>query len=240
MRRFLSAFCLFLGTHSFASNSPESKTRYYRHEISANIGLGTLSGNRWDAFREQAEERFALSFKHGYAHTTTPLGICMGLRYMYFFNKIISIGGQFSYFTGSLGYDHYTKEERVEIAPNTFRIEHREYGNPPSIRAKAYSMMPTAKWHYSKYIYMRGGIGFQYREYSLGASTIDASVPSPINDRQWLLAYQFVPLGVEFPLPGDVLSTLLFKKASPIYFHVELGYGMDGILNIGLAYKISR
>ena len=213
---------------------------YYRHEISANIGVGTLNDKRWDAFREKMEDSFALSFKHGYAHATTPLGIRLGLRYMYSFNKHISIGGQFSYFSGSLGYDHYTKEESVEIAPSIFRIENREYGNPPSIRAKAYSMMPTVKWLYSKYFYMRGGLGFQYRNYSLDASTINVAAASPICDKQWLFAYQFVPLGVEFSLPGDELCTLLFKKVSPIYFHAELGYGMEGILNIGLAYKFGR
>lgn len=100
--------------------------------------------------------------------------------------------------------------------------------------------MPAVKWLYSRYFYVRGGIGFQYREYSLDASTIDASVSSSINAKQWLFAYQFVPFGVEFALPGDKLSTLIFKKVSPIYFHAELGYGMEGILNIGLAYKISR
>lgn len=186
------------------------------------------------------EERFALSFRHGYAHLTTPLGVRMGLRYMYSFNKHIGIGCQFSYFAGSLIYDHYTKEERVEISPNVFRIENREYDNPPSIRAKSFSVMPAVKWLYSRYFYVRGGIGFQYREYSLDASTIDASVSSSINAKQWLFAYQFVPFGVEFALPGDKLSTLIFKKVSPIYFHAELGYGMEGILNIGLAYKISR
>ena len=78
---FLSAFCLFLGTHSLADNPPESRTRYYRHEISANIGVGTLNGKRWDTFREKMEDRFALSFKHGYAHTTTPLGIRLQLSH---------------------------------------------------------------------------------------------------------------------------------------------------------------
>ena len=231
---------MFLLTSSFAQESIESKTRYYRHEISANVGLGTLSGNRWDAFREQMENRFALSFRNGYAHLTTPHGIRTGLCYMYFFDKHIAIGAQSSYFTGSLDYDHYTKDEVVEIAPNAFRIENREYDNPPSIRAKSFSVMPAIKWFYSRYFYMHGGIGFQYRIYSLDGSTIDASVSSPVNDRQWLLAYQFVPLGVELPIPGDELSTLLFKKVSPIYFHAELGYGMEGILNIGLAYKFSR
>lgn len=239
MRRILSAFFLFLGTYSFAGNPPESRTRYYRHEASANIGVGTLNGNRWDTFREQMEERFALSFRHGYAHHNIPLGVRVGLRYMYSLNKHISIGGQFSYFSGSLDYDHYTKEERVEIAPNTFRIENREYGNPPSIRAKAYSMMPAVKWLYSKYFYMRGGLGFQYRNYSLDASTINVAA-SPVSNKQWLFAYQFVPLGTEFSLPGDGLCTLLFKKVSPIYFHAELGYGMEGILNIGLSYKFGR
>jgi len=38
MRRFLSAFCLFLGTHSLADNPPDSKTRYYRHEVNVSIG----------------------------------------------------------------------------------------------------------------------------------------------------------------------------------------------------------
>ena len=120
MRRLLSVFCLFLGTYSFAGNPLKSRTRYYRHEISANIGVGTLNGKRWDTFREKMEDRFALSFKHGYAHTTTPLGIRLGLRYMYSFNNI-SIGGQFSYFSGSLYYDHYTKEESIEIAPQYFQ-----------------------------------------------------------------------------------------------------------------------
>ena len=85
---------------------------FYRHEISANVGFGTLSGNRWDAFREQMEERFALSFRHGHARHTTPLGVHVGLRYIYSFNKHIAIGAQFPYFTGSLDYDHYTKKEK--------------------------------------------------------------------------------------------------------------------------------
>lgn len=237
---YLFVISLFLFASSFAQGPMESKMGNYRHEISVNVGLGILSGNRWDIFREQMEERFALSFKHGYAHTTTPLGIRMGLRYMCSFNKYISVGAQFSYFTGSLDYDHYTKEEKVEFAPNTFSIENREYDNPPSIQAKAFSIMPTVKWHYSKYFYVRGGLGFQFREYNLDASAIDASTSSTINDRQWLFAYQFVPLGAEFSLPDDELSTLLFHKVSPVYFHVELGYGTEGILNIGFAYKFGR
>lgn len=225
---------------SFAQEPEEYRTWNYRHEISANVGFGTLSGNRWDAFREQMEESFALSSKHGYAHTTTPMGIRMGLRYMCSLNKHFSVGGQFSYFTGSLGYDHYTKEEKVEIAANAFRIENREYDNPPSIKAKAFSIMPTVKWQYSKYFYVRGGLGFQFRKFSLDASSFDASTSSAINDSQWLLAYQLVPIGIELSLPGDELSTLLFHTVSPIYFHAELGYGMEGIINIGFAYKFGR
>ena len=225
---------------AFSQEPQENKTRYYRHEISANVGIGSLSGNRWDTFRKQMEERFGLSFRHGYAHYTVPLGVRMGLRYTYFLNRHIAIGCQYSYFVGSLEYDHYSKEERVEIAPNAFSVENREYDNPQSIRAKSFSVMPAVKWLYSRHFYVRGGIGFQYREYSLNASTIDASVSSPIYDRQWLFAYQFVPLGMEFTLPGDELSTLIFKKVSPIYFHAELGYGMEGILNIGLAYKFGE
>lgn len=227
MRKFFLVISFIVSSSSFAQEMFETNTWFYKHEISVNVGIGTLSGHRWDTFREQMEERFALYFERGYAHFTTPISVRKGLRYMYSFNKHVAIGCQFTHFAGKLNYDHYIKAERVEITPNAFRIENREYDNPPSIRAISFSVMPAVKWLYSGYFYVRGGIGFQYREYSLDASTIDASVSSPINDRQWLFAYQFVPLGVEFPL-------------SPIYFHAELGYGMEGILNIGLAYKIGR
>lgn len=213
---------------------------YYRHEVSTHVGLGTLSGNRWETFREQMEKRFALSFKHGYAHLSIPLGVRMGLRYMYSFDKHIAIGGQFSYFTGSLNYDHYTKEERVPISPNAFIIEAKDYDNPPLIRAKSFSLMPAVKWSYSKCFYIRGGLGIQQRKYSFDASAIDESAVSPITHTQWQFAYQFVPLGMEFSLPEDELSTLLFKKVSPISFHAELGLGMEGILNIGLSYKFGK
>ncbi len=218
---------------------------YYKHEVSSDVGLGvygigTFGGNRWHTFREQMEERFALSHEKGYAHLTIPLGVHVGLRYMYSFNKHVAIGVQLSYFGGSLHYDYYTKEERIEIAPHSFKTEDSKYDNPTSIRVKALNMMPTIKWAYSKYLYVRGGLGIQYGSYCLDATVIDASVSSPIYDSQWLFAYQIVPLGVEFAVPGNELSTLIFKKVSPLYFRAELGYGMEGIVNIGLVYKFSR
>lgn len=133
---------------------------FYRHEISANVGFGTLSGNRWDAFREQMEERFALSFRHGHACHTTPLGVHVGLRYIYSFNKHIAIGAQFPYFKGVMTMTTIQRKKKEEIAPNAFRIANREYDNPPSIQAKAFSIMPMVKWLYSKYFYVRGGLGF--------------------------------------------------------------------------------
>ena len=232
------AVCLLMS--SFAQETTESKRSYYRHEISGNIGIGTLSGDRWFHFREQMEERFALFHENGYSHATTPIGVRTGLRYMYSINKHMSVGCQFSFFSGDFDYDYYTKEEKVEIIPGIFNIESREHDNPPSIQAKAFSTLPTVKWLYSKMFYVRGGIGVQYRKYSMDASSIDASVLSPISDSQWLFAYQIVPFGVEFSLPGDEFSTVFFKKVSPIYFHIELGYGVEGFLNIGLAYKFKR
>lgn len=231
--------CLFLACVKELSAQTDSAW-FYRHEISAYVGFGSLSGDRWGSFREKIEERLALSFEHGYAHSTIPIGVRKGLRYMCSLNKQIAIGGQLSYFTGSLSYDHYTKEERVPIAPNAYFIEAKEYDNPPSIRAKSFSVMPSVKWSYSKYFYARGGLGVQYRNFWIDASAIDASATSPIKDAQWLFAYQFVPLGVEVSMPDDETSTFLLKIVSPISLHIELGYGMEGILNIGLSYKFRK
>lgn len=83
---------------------------------------------------------------------------------------------------------------------------------------------------------MRGGLGIQLNKYSIDATVIDESQPSPICDEHWRFAYQLVPIGVELSLPDDYL----FKYGSPVKFHVELGYGMEGILNFGFSYRFKR
>ena len=208
---------------------------YRKHEIGFFVGFGIMRYNGWDTFCDNMEERFVLGHKHGYS-APLPAYVRMGMRYMYSLNRHIAIGGQFSYLTGNQRYDHYTKEEKMMIAPNYYKIEEKEYYNAPSIKAKSYSFLPSVKWTYSRYFYMRGGLGIQYRKYCIDASVVDVSLTDPISDNQWKLAYQLIPLGVELSVPDDDL----FKYGSPVKFHAELGYGTEGWLNIGFTYRFGR
>ena len=75
MRKFLSAFCVFLGTYSFVGNLPESKTRYYRHEVNVSIG-GIGAHSSWsDDYERSVMNQFGLVVGRNGGGSGTGTGI---------------------------------------------------------------------------------------------------------------------------------------------------------------------
>ena len=240
MRRFLSIICLFLGTHSIASNPPESKTRYYRHEVNVSIGgVGVRSDWSNDYERSVMNQFGLVAGKYGESHGPgtgiyyewddgPDLGNENALKavsYYYHFNHRIAVGGLFGgcRVKDWLGYPKvYTKD----YMPG--EIQKTGYTD---VKGTSLYLMPSVKWSWLNNrwcsLYMKATAGFHYQSLYLDSETIPKEQTDEFDKSHLSLGYYVTPFGWEI-------------GKQKVRWFMEFGLGSNTNFQTGLTYRFAR
>ena len=187
----------------------QPQPQFYRHEISASVGLGFQMNVRDGVYDDLSAQIYKkTSYIDGrlcnYWGPAT-----LGLRYYYHLNPSWAIGLQYGWLADYRPFIRLSKDE-----------------SGGDLRLHSHFLMPSVKWNWYKGnswgLYSRGSFGIQYRRIFFDVSHKYADYQK-LEKKKWLPAFHVSLVGAEFG-----------KKH--FRFFTELGFGMDGIGNSGLSY----
>ena len=213
-----------------AAAKPFDRKRFYRHEVDVLFGLGS---SVWRGTHdEQVSQFYDMGMEHPFRCGIYVDGISWGIRYFYHINPHVAIGAVFG---KASSYDEletpYDPEDPDSYALSPYAHIHTR--STFAMTAVKYSWI-----HEDVYsLYSIAALGAQYSHTWASVHTIEASLLPGISyqhhrqevfDRKrWKLAPQLTALG--FEVGGRHLR-----------FFAELGYGVEGVVNIGLSYRFCR
>jgi len=178
------------------------------------IGAGIGEDSHFDDVTDSYQDNYNLITHDGSNSGDTELSFFA--EYLYHFNKHLAVGL-------SAGYARVGKQELWDTSWDTDPYNPSDsYPSDKHINLKTSTIfvMPTLKftWYNNHHFafYSRGGLGGQY--YKLDAKSQD--FPER-HESHLKLSYQFSPAGIE--VGGDLIR-----------FFTELGYGKQGVFNMGV------
>ena len=243
MRRFIFAFCLFHGTYSFAGNSPESRTRYYRHEVNVSRTGMIMPRNQWDDYEDKVYWTMAFERDHDNGFRWFgPSSSGTLISYYYHLNHRIAVGAMtaFTSHDSSLSGDYRVPvqipyeywDSKEHTLKELYRTEYTsEYVSGGKIREKSFYLMPSLKWSWLNNswcsLYMKASLGLHYQRLEADTGEIPLKSDEDLDESKLWLACIATPFGWE-----------IGKQKVRGFF--ELGFGSNTNLQIGLSYRFGR
>ena len=218
---------------SLAQGKKESKTRYYRHEISIGIGGSDLETGWSDDYAGGLMNKFGLvSAKCGsdgvvYEWNDTYSiggGGLLYLNYYYHLNHTVALGGYLGIFNASetLGFleDYNNNLQNANIR--------RGYTD---IKGHSVFLMPSAKlsWLNNRWcsLYSKLSAGLHFQSLYLDSEGLSEEEIAPYDKSHVSLAYSVVPFGLE-----------IGKRN--IRWFMEVGIGSNTNFITGFSYRFGR
>lgn len=205
--------------------------RCYRHEVDVVFGFGSIIAD--GVHQRRIRELEKMNFGDAYYCGFPEYGGAVGLRYYYHLNRWVAVGGMAGYAHAHDLLDHYYDGNPSNVP---------DYSSC-DVNTESFYLAPSVKaswWHSGALTcYSKGALGLQLRHHWTtlhtprywpdGQTVKNNSIEnrSLCDMRQWRLSGQFTAVGV------DVGSRHL-------RFFAELGYGIEGVFNIGLSYRFGR
>ena len=209
--------------------------RRYRHEVGVLLGLGSSIAEGTHYRQCRALER--LGFENAEFCGFPEYGGALGLRYFCHLNKWLAVGGVMGYAHVHDTFDHFYEDVKAEDNPNVLR------DTWCNVSTEAFYAAPAVKatWWRSGAVsfYSQGALGLQYRHQWVSAHVPHYNswpywfffMPYERVDNvrlrsvhQWRLSSQLSVVGMDFGGPR-------------LRFFMELGYGIEGVFNMGLSYR---
>lgn len=218
---------------SLAQEKKESKTRYYRHEISIGIGCSGLETGWSDDYAGGLMDKFGLvSLKAGsngvvyeWNDTYSLSGGGLYLNYYYHLNHTVAFGGYLGIFNASetLGFHEdyfYDNRQNTDIR--------RGYTD---IKGHSVFLMPSSKlsWLNNRWcsLYSKLSAGLHFQSLYLDSEGLSEEEIAPYDKSHVSLAYSVVPFGLE-----------IGKRN--IRWFMEVGIGSNTNFITGFSYRFGR
>jgi len=197
-----------------------AQTRYYRHEVKVGMAVVGLPEKQWDSYKTRIRKKMLWEFDHdpGWGIGEFSKGIM--LSYFYHINNDIAVGAMTAF---TKDCDKY--EEAYTIDNKT------RYHNGGDIKAKSIFLMPSLKWSCLKSnwfsLYVKASAGIHYEQMRFEPGDIPLKDNEDYNEDKLWFAYLLTPLGWE-------------AGSQKVRGFVELGFGSNFNLQIGLTYRFGR
>lgn len=207
---------------------PFDRNRFYRHEVNVLLGLGS---SVWRGTHDQQVRQFSdMGMEHPFFCGIDVDGASWSIRYFYHLNPRLAIGAIFG---KASAYDDletpYDPEEPDECALSPYAHVH----------TKTTFFMPAVKYSWLRgngfSFYSVAALGMQNSHTWSSVHTVNVSIYPELvyehhrrvvfNLKQWKLAPQLMAFGFDF-------------GGRNFRFFAELGYGIEGVFNIGLSRRL--
>ena len=235
-KTFILITSLFLSFSSFAQETNESKTRYYKHEVNVSIGgIRVRTGWSNDYERSVMNQFGLVSGKYGESHGSGT-GIVYewddgpdlrsdnalkAVSYYYHFNHRIAVGGLFGgcRVKDWLGYPDDYEPGEIQKTGYTY------------LKGASWFLMPSVKWSWLNNrwcsLYMKATAGFHYQSLYLDSETIPKEQTDEYNKSHLSLGYYITPFGWEI-------------GKQKVRWFMEFGLGSNTNFQTGLTYRFGR
>lgn len=201
---------------------------YYRHEVSVLLGLGS---SVWrGSHSQQLDYFYDAEMENSFFCGIDVRGVSWDIRYFYHLNPRLAVGAAFGKAWASDELSSYDELHDVNAVSPYAHVHTRSSFVMPEVK---YSWIHDNAFS----IYSIAALGAQYSHTWASIHTIQASIYPDIqfehhrqevfNKKQWKLAPQLTALGIDF-------GGRHFRA------YAELGYGIEGVFNIGLNYRFHR
>lgn len=199
-----------------------------KHELIWSFGLGDEPHLK--SVRNNYVKQFQLEDDASLFSSFQNINSSLNMEYIYHLNKRWAVGADISYTEAAAKGAHRPLTEEEKDNPFRLIFEGLFYSIFPNdelkLSSKAWTVMPEVhyKWLENRNftLYSKVGMGISY--YQLKSKS--SNFPN-IKENKMRLAYQLSPVGIEL-------------GSHRLRFTSELGYGLQGIWNIGLAYYIGK
>ena len=219
---------------SLAQGKKESKTRYYRHEISLGPGLTGMRTGWSDDYVSGLMDEFGLisgtGGMHGFVYEgnyelgfSTKWGFYA--NYYYHLNHTVAIGGYLGIWKADKGLKWpYDESEYIPERPNIRR-------GYTDIKGHSVFLMPSAKlsWLNNRWcsLYSKLSAGLHFQSLYLDSEGLSEEEIAPYDKSHVSLAYSVVPFGLE-----------IGKRK--IRWFMEVGIGSNTNFITGFSYRFGR
>lgn len=222
------------------SSSNRPAQRLYRNEVSVLLGLGSSIGD--GAHSRECRRMEQLGFDDlGYCGFT-EFGGAFGLRYFYHLNQWLALGGMAGYASVHDSFDHVPGDcdsgshgaERDRYVPGNAWCH---------INAESFYAAPVVKaswWHLGALTcYSQAAVGLQYR-YQWTTLYVPHYNPWPY--WMFLMPYEKIERSSlrsvhQLRLASQLTVFGMDLGRRHLHFFMELGYGIEGVFNMGLSYR---
>ncbi len=213
MRRFLSAFCIILGIYSFVGNPPESKTRYYRHEVNISRAGMIMPRSQWDDYEDKVYGAMSIGHQaEGFGMVLGPSSSGTLISCCYHLNHRIAIGAMTAFTTHDsllsgdyivpvqISYEYWDSKEHT--LKEGYRTDYTsKYVSGGKIREKSFYLVPSLKWSWLNNswcsLYMKASIGVHYQRLETDTGEIQLKNDENLDESKLRLAYIATPFGWE-------------------------------------------
>ncbi|MFC2774270.1 MAG: hypothetical protein ACFN4W_08760 [Segatella oris] len=208
--------------------SLQVEAQSYRHQVRWSIGVGDephLKNVRNDyvrLFKLESDSSLFSAFQN--------INVSLSMEYLYHLNSKWAVGAGISYTEAEARGAHIPRAERWGNNPYKLIFGGLFYSIFPDddlrLSSKTFTFMPAVSYtwldngHFA--LYSRGGLGVSY--YHLKSNS--SNFPN-IKEEKARVAYQLSPVGIEI-------------GSNHLRFTSELGYGLQGIWNVGLVWHFGR
>lgn len=201
-----------------------AQTRYYRHEVNVSLTRMYLPKDQWDDYVDNVYEILLLEHQDGgYMMLPLPNGTSSNgtlFSYYYHMNQHIALGAitAFTSHSSSLSGGYQIGSTSSKILGGR-------------IRENSFFFMPSLKWLCLNSswcsIYTKASIGLHYERFRTDVDIFMAEFNGDLNKKKYWFAYLVTPFGWEV-------------GKQKVRGFVELGFGSNFNLQIGLTYRFGR
>lgn len=233
MRRILLlAIALVVSVSLFSSDKKESKTRYYRHEISASIGYTRVRSCWSDSYERNVMDGVGLivgkagsdgiieqGMNGPNLHCTSPWP--PDISYLYHMNRSFAVGGLFCGYRVSdwMGY------------PRVNRMDEEQRTGYTYVKGFSLFLLPTVKWSWMNChwcsLYTKGAVGFHFQSLHLNSESLPPEQTEKFRRKHLGVAYFIFPVGWEV-------------GRRKVRWFIEGGYGSNTFFQTGLMFRFKR
>lgn len=211
---------------------------HYRHEVDVLIGFGSSIAD--GIHYRQCRALQQLGFENSEYCGFPEYGGAVGLRYFYHLNKWLAVGGMMGYAHAYDSYDHFYGGIQAEVEPYVLR------DTWCNVCTEAFYAAPAVKatWWRSGALsfYSQGALGVQYRR-----QRVSAHIPYYNSWPYWLFLMPYEKVdhaGLrnvhQWRLAPQLTVAGMSLGGRHLRFFMELGYGIEGVFNIGMSYRFHR
>ena len=204
---------------------PFDRNQFYRHEVNVLFGFGS---SVWRGTHDQQVRRFYdVGMENSFFCGIDVNGVSWSIRYFYHLNPQLAIGATFGKASAYDGLETpYAPSEPEAYALSPYALVH----------TKSTFLMPAVKYSWCRSngfsFYSVAALGVEHSHTWSSVHTVNVSIYPELayehhrqvvfNSKQWKLEPQLTAFGFDF-------------GGRKFRFFAELGYGTEGVFNIGLS-----